>query len=97
MTTPDEPLTADAERDRCPSKSAYERLLDEAIPTRPAPVPKPDQPPPRAPGPWTPEEQARHLADMLAALDGWTWDEDERAEERRHLRLITDDTDTNAA
>jgi hypothetical protein len=24
----------------------------------------------------------------LAALDGWVWDEDERADQRRHLRAV---------
>ncbi|MFL4904641.1 hypothetical protein ACJ6WF_16005 [Streptomyces sp. MMS24-I2-30] len=38
----------------------YERLLAEAIPTRP---------PAKPPGePWTPEEQAQHLADLEAEL-----------------------------
>ncbi|MFF7142307.1 hypothetical protein ACFZB5_13795 [Streptomyces nodosus] len=92
MTTPQEPFTGAASRDRCPSKSAYERLLAEAIPTRPAPPP--DRPRPREPGPWTPEEQARHLADLLAALDGWTYRE---ADPETTLRLVTDDTDTGAA
>ncbi|MFE9448344.1 hypothetical protein [Streptomyces sp. NPDC006739] len=68
----------------------YERLMAEAIPTKPTPPLKRD----RAlelPGWWTPQEQAQHLADMLAALDGWVWDEEQRDEERRHLRLLNDD------
>lgn len=52
-----------------------ERLLLEAIPTRPAPAQKP------AAEPWTPEEQAQHRADLDAALD-------EHRTDRRHLRLV---------
>jgi hypothetical protein len=26
------------------------------------------------PAPWTPDEQARHYADLEAALTGWEWD-----------------------
>lgn len=58
-----------------------ERLLLEAIPTRPAPATKPATKP--AAEPWTPDEQAQHRRDLDAALDGWHWDEDPR-----HLRLI---------
>lgn len=69
--------------------NAYERLMAEAIPTgtfgHAIPPPPPD---PRPIRPWTPEEQARHVADLLAALDGWVWDEDERADQRRHLRAV---------
>jgi hypothetical protein len=65
--------------------SPLDRLLAEAIPTRPAPAPKP------AHEPWTPEEQAQHLADLAAALDGWHWADDtslskRRREARRRLR-----------
>ncbi|MGW1158450.1 hypothetical protein ACWD5Q_06655 [Streptomyces sp. NPDC002513] len=38
----------------------YERLLAEAIPTRPPAKPPHD--------PWTPDEQAQHLADLEAEL-----------------------------
>lgn len=55
-----------------------ERLLAEAIPTRPAP--------PDSHTLWTPAEQARHRADLLNALDGWTYDRDRR--QGRHLRLV---------
>ncbi|MFB7461249.1 hypothetical protein [Streptomyces sp. NPDC056188] len=64
--------------------------MTELIPTRPAPPP--DQPQPRPPGPWTPEEQAQHRADMLAALDGWHYHQPDPDEP--NLRLVTD---TNAA
>lgn len=75
--------------------SAYERFQDEQWPTGTfgeALPPKPPEPPPRPIPRWTPEEQAQHVADMLTALDGWVWHEDHRDEERRHLRLIDDDT-----
>jgi len=56
----------------------------------------PPEPPPRPITPWTPEEQAQHLAALLTALDGWVWHEDERADERRRLRLV-DETEADAA
>lgn len=69
-----------------------ERLLLEAIPTRPAPALKPAPKP--AAEPWTPEEQAQHRADLDEALDGWTYDEPRR----RHLRLVdTNHTERPAA
>lgn len=55
----------------------YERLMAEEIPVRPAP--------PDSHTLWTPEEQARHVADLLNALDGWTYDRD-----RRHLRIVNE-------
>lgn len=62
----------------------YERLMAEAIPTRPAPAPAPS---PSAP--WTPEQQAQHQADLLGALNGWHWEADTSlSTRRRHLRLI---------
>ncbi|MFE1192889.1 hypothetical protein ACFW6E_08820 [Streptomyces olivaceoviridis] len=45
--------------------SPLDRLLQEAIPTRP-----PTKPPTE---PWTPEEQARHWHDLGLALNGWTY------------------------
>ncbi|MGY4935872.1 hypothetical protein ACWD7T_33200 [Streptomyces sp. 900116325] len=60
----------------------YERLMAEQWPTgrfgrdepvqrRPLP-PLPERPPERRSiRPWTPEEQAQHLADLEAALTGW--------------------------
>lgn len=68
-----------------------ERLLLEAIPTRPAPALKTTPKP--AAEPWTPEEQAQHRADLLEALDGWRYDRPRR----RHLRLVDTQPDTNAA
>lgn len=58
-----------------------ERLMAEDIPVRPAP------PPP--PGPWTPEQQAQHRAELLEALHDWHWQDDTRVGKRRqHLRLV---------
>lgn len=63
----------------------YERLMQEAIPTRP-----PTKPPHE---PWTPEQQAQHLADLLEGINGWH-DTSERATRDRqrhqpqHLRLV---------
>lgn len=62
----------------------YERLLQEDIPTRPAPPPEPS--PPR---PWTPEEQAQHWADLQGAVADWHWEGDTSlSKKRRHLRLL---------
>ncbi|MFD9276854.1 hypothetical protein ACFWD7_06125 [Streptomyces mirabilis] len=64
--------------------SAYARLMAEAIPTRLAP---PANPVPGAP--WTPEQQAQHCADLIAALEGWHWEDDTSlSAKRRHLRLV---------
>lgn len=64
--------------------------MQEAIPTRP---PKPiDEP-------WTPEEQAQHLADLLEAVADWH-DPSPRAQAKRsprHLRLIQTDQTSDAA
>lgn len=69
--------------------NALERLLAEELPTGTFGHALPPPPPPARPiRSWTPEEQAQHLADLLAALEGWVWDEDERATERRHLRAV---------
>jgi hypothetical protein len=69
-----------------------ERLLLEAIPTRPASALKPAPKP--AAEPWTPEEQAQHRADLDEALDGWTYGREQRRD-GRHLWLV--DTDDQAA
>ncbi|MEV6833537.1 hypothetical protein AB0N17_03235 [Streptomyces sp. NPDC051133] len=70
--------------------SPYDRLMAEDIPTRPPALPKADLPPTRPIQPWTSEEQAQHLADMLAALHGWTYRE---PDPETHLRLV-EPTDT---
>jgi hypothetical protein len=49
--------------------------MQEAIPVRPDPTPGHT---------WTPEEQAEHRADLLEALDGWTYHRDRRP----HLHLV---------
>lgn len=71
----------------------YERLMQEAIPTRPT------RPPTE---PWTPEEQAQHRADLLAALDGWTdpspqASRDRERHQRPRLRLVPTDQTPDAA
>lgn len=67
----------------------HERLMAETIPTRPTP------PPSATPRPWTPEEQARHWADLNEAIADWHWHDDTRVgKRRRHLRLLRQ---TNAA
>lgn len=71
----------------------YERLMAEQWPTgkfgRDEPVqrrslpPLPERPPERRLiRPWTPEEQAQHLADLEAALSTWQ-DKTEAADRRR--------------
>lgn len=74
--------------------SAYERLAAEALPTGTfghslpsRPTHRPERPVPN----WTPDEQAQHCADLVAALDGWDWDRETRDIERRHLRLVDHD------
>jgi hypothetical protein len=63
--------------------NAYDRLMAEQIPTRPAPPSKP------ASEPWTPEEQARHWAELGEAIRGWHWEGDTSlSARRRHLRLV---------
>ncbi|MGW4043008.1 hypothetical protein [Streptomyces sp. NPDC004721] len=66
----------------------YERLMAEAIPTRPAPAPKPERPS-RLPGPWTAEEQDAHWAELCTEVGATN-------ERRPALRLVTD-TVTDAA
>ncbi|MFI0236363.1 hypothetical protein [Streptomyces sp. NPDC016845] len=78
----------------------HERLAAEDIPTGTfghALPPRPTDAHTR-PGPtWTPIQQAQHRADLAQALEGWAWNEETRADERRHLHLIDNDTETNAA
>jgi hypothetical protein len=62
----------------------YERLMAEAIPTRPTPPPAPEPP-----HPWTPEEQAQHRQDLANAISNWHWTDDTSlSKKRRHLRLV---------
>lgn len=71
--------------------SPLERLLAEAVPdgtfggARTLRRHQPKQPA-RQPDP----KAAEHYAELAAVLDGWDWDEDHRNQERRRLRLITD-------
>ncbi len=79
------------------ASDAYERLMAEAVPTgtfgraRPA-APRTAE----TATAWTPTQQARHLAELEAALDGFELDDeyashkrDRYREKRAHLRLIT--------
>ncbi|MEV0691809.1 hypothetical protein [Streptomyces sp. NPDC050388] len=67
----------------------YERLMAEEIPTGTFGHARPPRPQERHARPWTPKEQAQHLAELNAALDGWQ-DTSERAQQKRvrHLHLI---------
>lgn len=58
--------------------TALELLLAEQWPDGTFAGPRP------RPAPWTPDEQARHCADLEAALDGWAWDEAIRNTIRRN-------------
>lgn len=77
--------------------SPRERLLAEEWPTgtfghaRPPKRPKPPS------EPWTPDEQAQHLADLARALKGWHDTHDQTRRQRPHLRLITTTREENAA
>ncbi|MFE9127042.1 hypothetical protein ACFYOF_16755 [Streptomyces sp. NPDC007148] len=72
--------------------TAYERLQDEQWPTGTfgdaQPAPEPEPPPPRQIEPWTPREQAQHLADLLEGIDGWHYQEPDP--EAPGLHLVTD-------
>ncbi|MEU6543939.1 hypothetical protein [Streptomyces sp. NPDC046859] len=82
--------------------NAYERLMAEAVPTGTFGRARPAQPRPTRqqrtaePAPaWTPEEQARHRAELDAALDGFELDDeyathkrDRYRRQRAHLRLV---------
>ncbi|MFJ9037427.1 hypothetical protein ACIRF8_12670 [Streptomyces sp. NPDC102406] len=77
-----------------------ERLDAEQIPTGTfghAQPPRPAQSHTRPEPAWTAIQQAQHRADLLEGIDGWAWDEEARADERRHLHLVRDETETNAA
>ena len=61
----------------------WERLMQEAIPVRPAPKP--------ADEPWTPAEQAQHLAELEAAIADWhSTDQRDTRKRVRHLRVVDD-------
>ena len=75
--------------------NAFERLIAEELPTGTfGHALPPPEPPPRPITPWTPEEQAQHLADMLTALSGWVYREPDPEEPR--LRVVTEPADTDA-
>ncbi len=81
----------------------YERLMAEALPTGKFGGDRP------APAEWTPIQQAQHVADLLAELDRFEW-QDEYAEAKRerdreryalrraHLHIVpTEPVDETAA
>lgn len=69
----------------------YARLFAEDTPTPPPPIP--------AITPCTPEEQAQHRAELLAALADWTWTDETRISTTRRgrARLINTEMDAHAA
>ena len=67
----------------------YERLMAEAIPTRPRPAPRPE-PPPRHTEPWTAAEQDAHWAQLCKEVGT-------PGARRPHLRLVADDGESDAA
>lgn len=69
--------------------SPYERLMTEAIPTRPKAKPKPE-PPPKPIAPWTRAEQDAHWDALCEAVGT-------RRARRPHLRVVPDPADTDAA
>ncbi len=78
--------------------NAYERLMAEELPTGTFGHALPPPPPQRHTRPWTPEEQAQHVADLLTALQDWH-DPSNQAEQKRerHLRLIKPEQTPHAA
>jgi hypothetical protein len=81
----------------------YERLMAEAVPTGTFGRARPttQQHTGTAPA-WTPTQQARHLAELEAALDGFeladeyaSHKRDRYREKRAHLRLITSASPTH--
>ena len=66
--------------------TAYERFRDEQWPTgtfgHALPPPPEPEPPPRPVQPWTPEEQAQHVAVLLKELSTWTYREPDPEEPR---------------
>ncbi|UDM00045.1 hypothetical protein [Streptomyces longhuiensis] len=82
MTTPHERLTAE----EIPTGT-----FGHALPPRPAERPT-------CPGTtWTAIQQAQHCADLLEAITDWVWDEETRADERRHLQLVETESHKDAA
>lgn len=78
----------------------HARLMAEELPTGTfghAHHPRAAEPHTRPEPTWTTREQNDHCATLLAALAGWDWDRPTRQAQRRHLRLITTETDANAA
>ncbi|MFF8656778.1 hypothetical protein [Streptomyces huasconensis] len=71
----------------------HERLAAEQIPTGTFGHARSPRPPDEPTPTWTPVQQAQHRADLLNALDGWTWNDEARHATRRHFRLIKDQTD----
>lgn len=75
----------------------YERLMAEAVPTGTFGHARPPKRQHTEPAPaWSPAEQARHRAELDAALDGFELDDDyanrkrdRYREQRTHLRLVT--------
>lgn len=68
---------------------AYERLMAEQIPTRPAPPPEPE-PPPRPTEPWTADEQDAHWADLCNTVGT-------PGAQRPHLRVVPVSVEADAA
>ncbi|MET9150008.1 hypothetical protein ABZX82_01815 [Streptomyces griseoflavus] len=81
----------------------YERLMAEAVPTGTFGHARPTRRQHAEPAPaWTPAQQARHRAELEAALDGFELDDDYAShkrdryrEKRAHLRLITSASPTH--
>ncbi|WP_150948458.1 hypothetical protein [Streptomyces luteolifulvus] len=63
--------------------------MAEALPTGTFGHARPAKPRPASPAPrWTPEEQAAHLADLNAALDGWQDPSETATRDRRRPRRL---------
>jgi hypothetical protein len=79
-----------------------ERLLAEELPTGTFGHAQPPARRPRPIRPWTSEEQAQHLADLNAALEGWQDSGEHAARDRNrhrpaHLRVVDGTSDSEAA
>lgn len=76
--------------------SAYDRASDEQWPTGTfGHALPPAEPPPRPITPWTPEEQAQHVRDLLEGLAGWVYREPDPEEPR--LRIVGETAATGRA